>query len=51
MAVRASVNVKKLIKFNIKKSRTISQKVLEEIKIQIQTKTDFKNADFPKKPT
>lgn len=51
MAVRASTNVKKLIKFNIKKSRTILQKVSEEIKFKSRQKLILKVLMFPTKPT
>lgn len=50
-AVRASTNVKKLIKFNVKKSRTILQKVSEEIKFKSRQKLILKVLTFPTKPT
>jgi hypothetical protein len=50
MAVRASTNVKKLITFNIKKSRTISQKV-SEIKFKSRQKLILKVLTFPTNPT
>lgn len=50
-AVRASTNVKKLIKFNVKKSRTILQKVSEEMKFKSRQKLILKVLTFPTKPT